>query len=121
MKWTTSLDQALADPANIIYFDSQTTDRRVEGVKKAIAAGKHVYCEKPTATNTAQAYELYTLAQKAGSAQSANTVLLGAACAVKALPFGMEVLERSVRKYLKPALAEVNLKALELGAKATLG
>ncbi len=66
VKWTTSLDQALADPANVIYFDAQTTDRRVEGVKKAIAAKKHVYCEKPTATNTAEAYELYTLAQKAG-------------------------------------------------------
>ncbi|MBI4807136.1 MAG: indolepyruvate oxidoreductase subunit beta [Desulfovibrio sp.] len=62
-----------------------------------------------------------TLAEEAGAAQSANTVLLGAACAVKALPFGMDALERSVRKYLKPALAEVNLKALELGAKAVLG
>jgi len=61
-----------------------------------------------------------TLAEQAGSAQSANTVLLGAACAAKALPFGMEALERSVRKYLKPALADVNLKALELGAKAAL-
>jgi len=61
-----------------------------------------------------------TLAQQAGAAQSANTVLLGAACAIKALPFGMEALERSVRKYLKPALAEANLKALELGAKAAL-
>jgi predicted dehydrogenase len=66
VRYTTSLDQAMADPANQIYFDSQTTDRRVEGVKQAIAAGKHVYCEKPTATNTAQAYELHTLAQKAG-------------------------------------------------------
>ncbi len=66
VRTTTSLDQALADPANQIYFDSQTTDRRVADVKKAIAAGKHVYCEKPTATNTAEAYELYTLARKAG-------------------------------------------------------
>jgi predicted dehydrogenase len=66
VKWMTSLDQALADPANTVYFDSQTTDRRVAGVKQAIAAGKHVYCEKPTATNTAEAFELYTLAQKAG-------------------------------------------------------
>ena len=61
-----------------------------------------------------------SLAEQAGAAQSANTVLLGAACAIKALPFGMEALERSVRKYLKPALAEVNVKALELGAKAAL-
>lgn len=59
-----------------------------------------------------------TLAEQAGGAQSANTVLLGAACAVNALPFGMEALERSVRKYLKPTLADVNLKALELGARA---
>jgi predicted dehydrogenase len=66
VRFTTSLDEAMADPANRIYFDSQTTDRRVEGVKQAIAARKHVYCEKPTATNTAQAYELHTLAQKAG-------------------------------------------------------
>jgi predicted dehydrogenase len=49
-----------------IYFDSQTTDRRVADVKRAIAAKKHVYCEKPTATNTAEAHELYSLAQKAG-------------------------------------------------------
>ena len=66
LKWTVSLDDAIADPANTVYFDSQTTDRRVEGVKRAIAAGKHVYCEKPTATTTAEAYELYALARKAG-------------------------------------------------------
>jgi predicted dehydrogenase len=66
VKFTTSLDQALADASCTVYFDSQTTDRRVPDVKKAIAAGKHVYCEKPTATNTADAYELYKLASKAG-------------------------------------------------------
>jgi predicted dehydrogenase len=64
--WSTSLDQALADPVNSVYFDSQTTDRRVADVKQAIAAGKHIYCEKPTATNTAEARELHTLAVKAG-------------------------------------------------------
>ncbi len=66
VRWTTSLDEALADAANTVYFDSQTTDRRVEAVKKAIGARKHIYCEKPTATNTAEAYELYQLAKKAG-------------------------------------------------------
>jgi len=65
-KWTTDLDAALSDKSNTVYFDAQTTGRRSEGVSRAIAAGKHVYCEKPTATNTAQAYELYHLAKNAG-------------------------------------------------------
>ena len=63
---TTDLDATLADPYNIIYFDAQTTGRRADAVKKAIAAGKHVYCEKPTAVSTESAYELYEIAKKAG-------------------------------------------------------
>ena len=63
---TTDLDAALADPYNTVYFDAQTTGRRADAVKKAIAAGKHVYCEKPTAVSTESAYELYEIAQKAG-------------------------------------------------------
>ena len=66
VRWTTDLDSALADPANTIYFDAQTTGRRAPAVKQALAAGKHVYCEKPTATSTAAAYELYQLAKQAG-------------------------------------------------------
>jgi len=65
-RWTTDLDEALADRRNEIYFDAQTTDRRVDAVKRAIAAGKHVYCEKPTAAATAEAMELHRLAQAAG-------------------------------------------------------
>ena len=65
-KWTTDLDKALADKSYSVYFDAQTTDRRVAAVKQAIAAGKHIYCEKPTALSTAEALELYTLATKAG-------------------------------------------------------
>ncbi len=60
-KMTTDLDEALADPHNIIYFDAQITGKRVKGVSKAIKAGKHIYCEKPVATNTKQAMELYQL------------------------------------------------------------
>ncbi|WVW79672.1 hypothetical protein I302_101641 [Kwoniella bestiolae CBS 10118] len=63
---TTDLDGALADPENIIYFDAQTTGRRFEAVKKAIAAGKHLYCEKPTAVTSDDAYELYKMATAAG-------------------------------------------------------
>ncbi len=64
--WTTNVDEVLGDSKYSIYFDAQTTTRRVEAVKKAIAAGKHIYCEKPTALTTEEAYELYTLAQAAG-------------------------------------------------------
>ncbi|MGH9656668.1 MAG: Gfo/Idh/MocA family protein [Bryobacteraceae bacterium] len=64
--WTTDLDAALADQNYAIYFDAQTTDRRVEAVKKAIAAGKHIYCEKPTATTLGDACELSRLAKQAG-------------------------------------------------------
>ncbi|HEX5176592.1 MAG TPA: Gfo/Idh/MocA family oxidoreductase, partial [Chthoniobacteraceae bacterium] len=64
--FTTDLDAALSDSRNLIYFDAQTTGRRADAVKKAIAAGKHVYCEKPTAVSTACAYDLYQAAKRAG-------------------------------------------------------
>ena len=66
IRYTTDLDSALNDPENTIYFDAQTTGRRADAVKKAIALGKHVYCEKPTAVSTESAYELYEVAKKAG-------------------------------------------------------
>ncbi len=53
-------------PGTPIYFDAQTTDRRAADVKKAIAAGKHIYCEKPVADNLGLALELLHLAGKAG-------------------------------------------------------
>ncbi len=65
-RWSTDLDSCLADPYNSIYFDSQTTVRRAADVKKAIAAGKHIYCEKPTATDLASSMELARLAREAG-------------------------------------------------------
>ncbi|MCC6263724.1 MAG: Gfo/Idh/MocA family oxidoreductase [Bryobacterales bacterium] len=64
--FSTDLDAALADPKYSVYFDAQTTDRRADAVKAAIAAGKHVYCEKPTSGSTETAFELYQLARKAG-------------------------------------------------------
>jgi predicted dehydrogenase len=65
-RWTTDPDAALKDPAIHVYFDALSTNLRPANVRKALAAGKHVYCEKPTATSTAEAYELYALARKAG-------------------------------------------------------
>ena len=64
--WTTDLDAALANPAYEIYFDAQTTDRRADAVRRAIAAGKHVYCEKPSAATTGDALDLYRRAKAAG-------------------------------------------------------
>jgi predicted dehydrogenase len=66
LAYTTDLESALRDKDCSIYFDAQTTDRRAEGVRKAVAAGKHVYCEKPIAVNVATALELYKLAKTAG-------------------------------------------------------
>ncbi len=64
--YTTDLDSVLSDKKNEIYFDSTLTQLRVDGVKKAIEAGKAIYCEKPTATTTDAALELHRLAEKAG-------------------------------------------------------
>ncbi len=65
-KWTTNLDSVMNDPQYSVYFDAQTTGRRAAAVKKAAAAGKHVYCEKPVATDTATALELYHACETAG-------------------------------------------------------
>lgn len=65
-KYSTDLDEVLRDPAYTVYFDSQTTTRRAPDVRKAITAGKHIYCEKPIAVSTEEAMELYRLCKKAG-------------------------------------------------------
>ncbi|MEI6338468.1 MAG: Gfo/Idh/MocA family oxidoreductase [Verrucomicrobiota bacterium] len=66
VRYSTDLEAELKNADNIIYFDAQTTGRRADAVKKAIAAGKHVYCEKPTAVSTESALDLYRTATKAG-------------------------------------------------------
>ena len=65
-KWSTNLDEVLANPDYTVYFDSQTTGRRADGVRKAVAAGKHIYCEKPIAVDSKTALELHELCKKAG-------------------------------------------------------
>jgi predicted dehydrogenase len=63
-RWTTDLDACFAneDP---IFFDAASTQLRPTLLKKAIAAGKHVYCEKPVATSLREAVSLYRAAKKA--------------------------------------------------------
>src|SRR6266545_2004142 len=63
---STDLGRCLASAEDTIYFDAQTTGRRAEAVRAAIAAGKHVYCEKPIAADLATALDLARLARRRG-------------------------------------------------------
>jgi len=65
-RWTTDLDAALANRDDAVYFDSASTGLRPSLIRKAIAAGKHIYTEKPVAPTVTEALELYRLAQAAG-------------------------------------------------------
>jgi predicted dehydrogenase len=65
---STDLDACLADPVNAVYFDAQITSARPAALRKAIAAGKHVYAEKPISEGLADAVDLARLARAAGVA-----------------------------------------------------
>jgi len=64
-RWTTDLERALDNPEDTIYFDSGATGQREQNVLEAIAAGKHVYCEKPLATSLSGALTMARAAEKA--------------------------------------------------------
>ena len=64
--YTTSLDEALAKPNFPIYFDALVTTARAAAITQAIAAGKHIYTEKPTAESFEDALQLARLARDAG-------------------------------------------------------
>jgi len=63
---STDLDAALADPDDTIFFDAATTQARPTLLGKAIDAGKHIYCEKPVATNLEAAVAIVRKAKAAG-------------------------------------------------------
>jgi len=63
---TTNLDAALADKDDTVFFDAATTQMRPALLAKAIAAGKHIYCEKPIATNLEEALGIARKAKAAG-------------------------------------------------------
>ena len=64
-RWTTDLAQALESKSDTVFFDAASTQLRPKLLKRAIAAGKHIYCEKPVATTLAAAMSLYRAAKKA--------------------------------------------------------
>jgi predicted dehydrogenase len=65
-RWTIDLDAALADDFNEVFFDASGTPFRIGFLERAIAAGKHIYCEKPIATSYADSLNVAELAEAAG-------------------------------------------------------
>jgi predicted dehydrogenase len=65
-RWSTDLDAAIADPDNEIFFDAATTQMRPSLLEKAVAAGKHIYCEKPISTNLDEALKICRFAKQKG-------------------------------------------------------
>jgi predicted dehydrogenase len=62
----TDLDAALAEDDAPVYFDSLVTSERKKTILRAIAAGKHIYTEKPIAESVAEGQELVEAARAAG-------------------------------------------------------
>ena len=64
--WSTDLDAVIADPTVDVVFDASMTSLRAATLRQAMAAGKHIFTEKPTAETLAEAVELARVAQQAG-------------------------------------------------------
>jgi len=65
-RWTTDLDAAMADPEDTVFFDAASTQLRAELIKRAVGAGKHVYCEKPIAERLDVAVDLARAVEASG-------------------------------------------------------
>jgi predicted dehydrogenase len=65
-RWTTDLDEVLADEDLPVFFDAASTQMRAELLHKAIDAGKHIYCEKPVAETLDDALSAWRHAEQAG-------------------------------------------------------
>ena len=66
-RWTTDLDAALANPDDMLFFDSASTNRRKDLLIKAMDAGKHIYCEKPIAETLEDALAIVRHGEKTGT------------------------------------------------------
>ncbi len=116
---TTDLDAALRDPKDALFFDAATTRMRAGLLRQAIAAGKHVYCEKPSADSLADALAVARLARQAGVKNGVvqdklflpglrklrmviDSGFLGRICAVKG-EFGYWVFEGDLQPAQRPS------------------
>jgi predicted dehydrogenase len=64
--WSSDLDAALSDPAYAVFCDTSATHARKAVIEKAIAAGKHVYSEKPVALSVGDGLDLLRAARARG-------------------------------------------------------
>ena len=65
--WTTNWPDIVADPSIDVIDITTPNDVHPEIALAAIAAGKHVYCEKPMANSAAEAKRMRDEAQKPAS------------------------------------------------------
>lgn len=93
-------------PLSVCTGKAENTPLDVIKGKVAACAGKAYYlpCQ--------------SLGLEAGAVQSGNIALLGALCATGCVPLKPEELAATIKTAMKPKIAEINLKALELGVKA---
>ncbi|KSU65188.1 Gfo/Idh/MocA family protein [Arthrobacter sp. NIO-1057] len=64
--YSTDLDSLIEDPSIDIIFDASMTSLRYDTLSKAIASGKHIFTEKPTAENLDDAVDLARQAKAKG-------------------------------------------------------
>ncbi len=65
-RWSDSIEKCLANTEDTLFFDAGTTQMRSDLLSRAIQAGKHVYCEKPSADTLEHALAVARLARKKG-------------------------------------------------------
>ena len=65
-RWSDNIEQCLANTEDTLFFDAGTTQMRSELLSQAIRAGKHIYCEKPSADTLENAIGVPRLARQKG-------------------------------------------------------
>ena len=65
-RWSDNIEQCLANTEDTLFFDAGTTQMRSELLSQAIRAGKHIYCEKPSADTLENAIGVARLAPQKG-------------------------------------------------------